>query len=161
MSQDLEIVSKDHMHEDSAAQSSADNRFSDDSSRWPENAVWTRCLGGLDCLQFRYFQRPSNEHLVPAFQMSFPGRDYRSRLSPQQYSVSPPKHVEDAKEASVSSGGNAIDAETFGVPSHVQDKVLPRPRFVQPGAPVGSFLSHNRDGQRQRSEVAENECAIM
>lgn len=166
MSSDLQIVRRE-CTDDVKAPSKASNRYSVNVSSWPNSAVWTRCLGALDCLQVRYLQRPSNEHLLPALPASFQPTnsavELMQRASPNRHVIRPLKCTEPLHERSGSIEGNAIDAaQSFRVSVHGDDKARQQPAFAQAGVPVGSLLPTSCTDQRHnRSEAADSECSMM
>lgn len=166
MSSDLKVVLND-CTDDEKPQSSATNRYSFNASGWPNSAVWTRCLGALDCLQVRYLQRPSDEHLFPALPASIkPPQNFTepSQLtSPERPLSVPAQQTSPVHERSIFGGGNAVDAaQSCGAMAHSDDKVLRHPSFIQPGVDVASVLPSSRIDQGQRrSEAADSECSIM
>lgn len=166
MSADLQIVRRERT-DDVKTPSQVSNRYSLHASSWPNSAVWTRCLGALDCLQVRYLQRPSNEHLLPAlpasFQPTHSAVEMMQCASPGRNMVRPVKQTDPLHERCVSVGGNEIDAaQAFRVSVHGDGKVRQQPTFVQAGVPVGSVLpSSHADQRHHRSEPADSECSMM
>jgi len=164
MSSELQVVQKESAADEPAAKKST-SRYSNDALQWPESTVWTRCLGALDCLQVRYMQRPSSEHLLPAASRPVDVPGGLARLVPQDRpDVIPEPHVSPPHDQAGSAEGNAIDAtQSFGSPSPYDNKMLlQQPGFVQARAPVGSLLPNGCSDQKQnRNEAADSECCVM
>eukprot|EP00892_Ulva_mutabilis_P000005 jgi/Ulvmu1/10004/UM059_0053.1 len=165
MSSDLQVTLKDHVAEADSATHASRDRYGQNPVQWPAATAWTRCLGALDCLQVRYMQRPSNEHLLPAFSMaSSSARAVTGSVqNSQDYPIASATSVCPVDEGASSERRDAIDAvHSAGMSGLCDDSLVQPSGFVQAGAADAPVQRHRHSEQKQnRSEAADSECSIM